>query len=217
MKVCCISDIHENYDIKIPDCDLVLIGGDIFANPNIRSQLFWMNKFDVFVKSLESRGINWLMTAGNHDTIFEPQFSHLVPDNIKEHCLLDRYSHYIKTYNDLVILNKYKIYGSPWQRRYFDWSFNLDEEDLEKKWSLIPDDTDILLLHSPPFGILDGGLGSPSLTKRIEELSNIKLVVFGHIHYGYGAQFSENGIIYVNAAQCNERNKIVHEPICVEL
>lgn len=204
MKVCCISDIHENYDIKIPDCDLVLIGGDIFANPNIRSQLFWMNKFDVFVKSLESRGINWLMTAGNHDTIFEPQFSHLVPDNIKEHCLIDRY------------LDREKIYGTPWQRVFFNWSFNLEEYELERKWKLIPKDVEILILHSPPFGILDADLGSPSLTDRIKELENIKLCVFGHIHRGYGHKIINN-IHFVNASLCNDNNKIINKPIIIDL
>lgn len=215
MKICCIADIHENYDIDIPDCDLLLIAGDIFASPRIKNQLFWMNKFEVFISEIEKRGIQWLMTPGNHDTMFEPDYYHLVPDRIKKKCLIDSELRYYYTDNDCVPRDIH-IYGSPWQKRYFDWSFNLDEPDLERKWSMIPNNTEILLLHSPPYGILDCDLGSPSLTKRILELKNLKLCVYGHIHRGYNHK-TINGVQFVNAALCNDRNEIVNKPILIEI
>jgi len=36
---------------------------------------------------------------------------------------------------------------------FCDWAFNLERgEPLQKKWDLIPEDTDILITHGPPIG-----------------------------------------------------------------
>ena len=54
----------------------------------------------------------------------------------------------------------YKIYGSPWSLRFYDWAFNVDPgEPALKIWKQIPSDTEILLTHGPPYGygdLLDG-------------------------------------------------------------
>lgn len=206
MKICCIADIHENYDFEVPDCDLVLIAGDIFSNPKIQSQLFWMHRFEKFIDKIEERGIQWLMTPGNHETMFEPNYSYLIPDSIKHRTLIDA----------SAIVDDLLVYGAPWQPTFCDWSFNLDEPDLERKWSMIPDNTEILLLHGPPYGMLDCNLGSPSLTARISDLKNLKLCVFGHIHYGHGYKII-NGVQFVNAAMCNDSNILIHQPTMIEL
>lgn len=106
------------------------------------------------------------------------------------------------------------------QPRFHDWAFNLDEHELAKKWADIPDDTDILILHGPPHGIGDLArdergmpvhVGSPSLAKRIEEIRT-RLVVFGHIHAGYGV-YKSGRTTYVNASHCDERYRPVNAPI----
>lgn len=89
----------------------------------------------------------------------------------------------------------------PWQRRFFDWAFNLDEPQLAEKYAMIPADTDVIISHGPPKGYGDSVMprvfqeegwpkliqvGSPSLTQKIEEIKP-KLVVYGHIHQGYGS------------------------------
>lgn len=209
MKVCCISDIHENWNVKIPDCDILLIAGDVFSDPSIRSQLRQVNiHFHTFLTDLKNRGISVFMTPGNHDAIWEYQ-PQLVPD-LPCSVLIDQKTTF--KFDKKI----WKIYGSPWQTRFYDWAFNLDEPQLERKWSFIPDDTEILILHSPPFGILDNKLGSPSLTKRIEELDSLKLCVFGHIHSGFGHIF-ENGKHFVNAAVCNNYNNLIREPIVLDI
>jgi len=57
-------------------------------------------------------------------------------------------------------------------------------------WEAIPEDTDILVVHGPPKGILDLSYnrehilefcGCSALKKRVLKL-NLKLMCFGHIH-----------------------------------
>lgn len=55
----------------------------------------------------------------------------------------------------------------------------------------IPPDTDILLTHGPPKNHLDtsDAKGCPHLAKEIWRCrQSLKLVVFGHIHEGYGRE-----------------------------
>ena len=87
-----------------------------------------------------------------------------------------------------------KIWGTPWQPWFFDWAFNGGPEDLKRQWALIPDDTDILVVHGPPHGYGDGvpesggsvrRCGCPHLLERIRAIQP-RLVVYGHIHEGRG-------------------------------
>lgn len=206
VKFGCISDNHGLLDFDIPDCDILLIAGDVCGPSDIFKQIaFWSGPFK---KKFENFDKPILFTAGNHCWVFEkcPYFS---PTWL--HVLIDR----------RIEICGFKVYGTPAQKRFFDWAFNFDEPELIRKYSLIPDDTEILLLHQPPYGILDKGihkenLGSRCLRDRIRELKNLKLVVFGHIHSGYGVEIID-GVTFVNASLCNEDYKLVSKPMVVEI
>jgi len=112
-----------------------------------------------------------------------------------------------------------KFYGSPWQPRFCDWAFNLDPPALEKAWSKIPADTDILVTHGPPYGVLDRDgdkvhCGCRKLTERLKSIGP-KVHVFGHIHEGYGWT-EKNGTLYANASICNVRNVPEHEAFVID-
>jgi Icc-related predicted phosphoesterase len=84
-------------------------------------------------------------------------------------------------------------------------------------------DTDILITHGPPYGILDSTqrnehVGCKALYERVQ-LIKPKLHVFGHIHESYGRQqdSGQQSTIFVNAATCNLRYESVQSPIVVEL
>jgi hypothetical protein len=117
-----------------------------------------------------------------------------------------------------------KIYGTPWQPRFFDWAFNLDEPDLERIWAVIPDDTDVLVTHGPPYGHGDfaprpgGGehVGSPSLAKRVAELKRLKLMVYGHIHEGRGL-YRLGDAVLANVSLLDGQYRPVHEPMVFEV
>jgi len=64
-------------------------------------------------------------------------------------------------------------------------------EDRKGHWERIPKAIDILITHSPPFGVLDVAPGSQEHAgdpELLEAVSRVKprLHVFGHTHGGYG-------------------------------
>ncbi len=218
MKVVIISDMHGQLGFKVPESDLLLIAGDIcpaFHSPDLSIPLQenWLN--------VDFR--NWLAKqpvkecvaiAGNHSWIWE-KYPIRVPK-------MNNNFHYIED-KSINILGK-KIYGTPVSLSFNNWAFNRDEDSIQKYWDNIPKGLDILLLHSPPYGILDAThhpnyvsehIGSKSLKKRIEEVKP-KLVVFGHNHGEHG-KIEENGIIYINASLVDEEYKMKRKPIIIEL
>jgi Icc-related predicted phosphoesterase len=198
IKVACLSDLHGHYP-KVPECDLLLLGGDYCAGGDIYTRLGHYHDLRRWVNAIHLyQGATVVGIAGNHDFLFERVgYSGLPP------------IHGWKYLQDSSFLWRgLHIYGTPWQPRFYDWAFNLDEPELEQKWSLIPDSTDILLVHGPPRGIADFSpfgqehTGSPSLLQRILEIKP-KLVVCGHIHSGYG-QYQIGDTLVVSSSLVDE-------------
>ena len=74
-------------------------------------------------------------------------------------------------------------------------------------FNLIPDDTDILITHTPPLYILDqveltGNCGSDALTYAMPY--GVSLNVFGHIHENGGKWVVGIERLYVNASVVDE-------------
>lgn len=206
-KICCISDLHGNLP-EIPDCDLLLIAGDIvplWAQNDTNFSNIWMNcSFKTWINKISNRGITIVGIAGNHDFCFE---KNCFPKNLAWHYLQDKQYEY----------NGLKIWGTPWQPYFGGWAFNLYEEQLSNKWDLIPKDTDIIIVHGPPYlhgdnvlNIQDGKkyqehVGSPSLLRKIQEVKP-KLVVCGHVHCSAGIYHIDDTIV-VNASYVDEQYK----------
>jgi Icc-related predicted phosphoesterase len=193
MNILCMSDLHGHL-MDLPKADILLIGGDIcpLKNHSIGYQANWINTtFSKWVASLDITEV--FVVAGNHDFVFE-QGAGLLKRGLPFTYLQDR---------TVISKEGLIIHGSPWQKRFYDWAFNADEDKLAMAWEMIPSNTDILLLHGPPYGYGDLGnkvypdkdddsqwpktehCGSPSLTDKIIEIQP-KLVVYGHIHPGRG-------------------------------
>ena len=145
--------------------------------------------------------------AGNHDLIFE-QAPELLPRDLPWIYLQDSGT----TWEGL------KIWGTPWQPWFFDWAFNGQPEQLRKIWAMIPDDTNILVVHGPPRGYGDGipsryGMrhtGCPHLLERIHAVQP-RLVVFGHIHEGRG-EWPIGKSTIANVTLLNEAYEPVYAP-----
>ncbi|MBR5643918.1 MAG: metallophosphoesterase [Salinivirgaceae bacterium] len=87
----------------------------------------------------------------------------------------------------------------------------------------IPTDTQILVTHEPPLGILDremacgiGDYGSQEILQQVFELPALRLHLFGHSHNGYGL-YQKNGIVFSNAALLTSGGvEIAREPRLIE-
>ena len=236
MRIVLISDTHGLHDAKLFNLDLKRA-----IDPNQYNLLIHAGDISsVGHQDQVTRFIYWFMNlqgwdskifiAGNHDMSFEATRKPK-PDWLRhllyEENLSQSDCDYLEDSGHSIELPEFsrpiKIYGSPWQPVFLDWGFNLPRngEQLAKVWSLIPDDTDILISHCPPYGIRDfvipgsQPLGCERLRIRVDEL-NLLLNVFGHIHGGYGGAYQKN-TLYVNASTCNEAYYPINKPFIVDL
>ena len=75
---------------------------------------------------------------------------------------------------------------------------------IRNKWSMIPENTDVLITHGPPSTILDQVRGVPrGCYDLLEIVLHIrpKYHLFGHIHEDYGMS-RRNNITFFNFALC---------------
>jgi Icc-related predicted phosphoesterase len=167
MKLWHISDTHSLHNhLSIPEnIDMIVHSGDA---TNQREPIKNLPELISFLDWYSKIPVKYkLYVPGNHDTSV---------------------ASYLE--DDEVIIEGYKIYGSPWVPTYGDWSFMTARDKIYKKWLGIPRDTDVLVTHGPPQGILDLSenrqnevelCGDKSLLKAVLNI-NPKLHCFGHIH-----------------------------------
>ena len=198
MKITLISDLHNKYkQLTLPGGDIIICSGDMTSRGykhEIENFCKWFSNLDNYKHKV--------FISGNHDFGFEERpaetYEMIAPFNIT----------YLQ--DSFVVIDGVKIYGTPWQPEFNHWAFNLpkNSDRLQEKWNMIPVDTDILLTHGPPFGILDkviGGSTSLGCELLLDKVKNIKpkIHVFGHIHTGYGYVRDDNTHFF-NASILNE-------------
>lgn len=209
MRIACISDTHGKYkNIDWPEADVLVMAGDLLPNFFRISEKDALNQLDYIVDQFydilhDLTYKNIIVVPGNHDWAFEKYTLQCINalNSNKVHVLIDK----------SFIIDGIKFYGSPWQTWFHNWSFNFPKNDLQvayNTWQRIPSDVNVLVVHGPPFGILDEcadgqRVGCPMLAKRIPNLSNMKLAVYGHIHESYGSLIDPNGITHINASLCD--------------
>lgn len=208
MEITCISDLHGEIPV-LSGGDLLIIAGDLTATDK-------ESQYDDFWRWLCYQDYEKkVVIAGNHDGFLEknPDWFDDCDESICYLC------------DSGTTFRGLKIWGSPWTPEFCNWHFMLKRGDeIAAKWALIPDDTDILVTHGPPCMILDrvnsprlqgDHVGCADLYGRIQELPNLKLHVFGHIHESYGIKI-DNGRTYVNASIMTREYKPENKPIQVQ-
>jgi len=206
MRLVCISDLHSYHPSPIPDGDVLIIAGDICDKGNLLEIFAYDDLFGDLPHP------HTLVIAGNHDWPF-------VHMNKEQKHKLFNHATYLE--DEGVEIDGVKFWGSPWQPTYFDWAFNLPRgPKLAEVWAKIPSDTDVLITHGPPFGILDTvktgeHVGCEELSKALLQIKP-KVHVFGHIHESYGA-LEKHGTTYINACLCNAHYQPENSPIVVDL
>jgi Icc-related predicted phosphoesterase len=225
LKIVAISDTHNRHrsikdfqefnshlnEAKEPlGGDIIIHAGDATGRGEhweIESFLKWFSELDFRYK---------VFIPGNHDFGFEKN-----PALYKTMCKdLD----IILLIHDSIDIEGIKIFGSAWSPFFYNWAFNggrtLAESHLHNKplmrdlWKSIPFDTNVLVTHGPPYEILDElvyvdgtpkgqFVGCVDLKEKIEELKDLDIHIFGHIHCAHG-QKHINGVSYYNASICDE-------------
>jgi predicted phosphohydrolase len=202
-----LSDTHNCHGrIDVPDGDLLLHAGDMTGHGG----LYELEPFAEFLGGLPHR---WkVLVAGNHDFCLEnPTERETARAFLADFVYLE---------DAAVEIDGVRIYGSPWQPAFFDWAFNLPRgAALREKWARIPDDTEVLLTHTPPAGVLDEtrrgeGVGCADLLDRIREVRP-GLHVFGHIHEAYGT-LRRDGVLYVNGSNCTVGYEPTNAPVVLD-
>jgi len=213
MKIICISDTHGAHrSVSIPDGDLLLHAGDLTN----RGELEQVADFNDWLGGLPHA--HKVVIAGNHDFCFENKH------RVKAEALLTNATY---LFDRSVEIEGLTLYGSPWQPWFGGWAFNRKRgADIAEVWEQIPDETDILITHGPPAGILDlcvhgEGAGCKELLYAVEALRP-RLHVFGHIHEAYGEvqagqQPGQSGTTFVNASIMTFQYEPTNAPIMFEV
>jgi Icc-related predicted phosphoesterase len=206
MKIALLSDTHFQWDdLTVPECDLLISTGDYSGyqgnEPELKLYHKWLDK---------QHASEIISLQGNHEVWVESNFA-------KAKRLVSEISariHFVA--EEALEIQGIKIYCSsvtPW---FQNWAWNLPQgEPIRTHWRQISDDTQVLVTHGPPYGILDqateGGehFGCPELLARIKELKSLKLHAFGHIHGGSG-ECEVDGIQFINASICNQEYRPVN-------
>ena len=203
MKFVCISDTHNQHENLVFDGtegDILVHTGDFsnFGNLlNVKNFISWFQEQPFPIK---------ILIAGNHDVSLDK-------DLMKDHKAINEViDTYVRQNSNLIYLDEsgydidgIKIWGSAYTPGGSkQWAFQyFSNEEAESRWSKIPEDTDVLLTHGPPFGILDKyngeNLGCPVLFKHVMERVAPVFHCFGHVHNTHG--FEKCGLTtFINSA-----------------
>ena len=196
-KILHISDTHGcHHRLRdLPDADILVHSGDFTMNGSEQEAIDFLNWFC----DLDYR--HKIFICGNHDNC-------LYGANIDG---LDTNVHYLC--NSGIELNGIYFYGVPM------FMEDCITERQNRNYEQIPVDTDVLITHTPAYGILDYDdnihYGSKELFSRISAV-NLRLHLCGHIH-------SQNGIVkmdyttFSNGAIMNADYTNLNNPNLIEI
>lgn len=208
MKFTVISDTHGLHEQlgDLPSGDVIIHAGDFCHFGGAAHRTHFLSWF---------AGLNYsykILIAGNHDFYAAEQpiaFLNELPSGIQ----------YL---NDTgTEIGGLRIWGSPVQPDLIGWAFGRARgQQMKLHWDLIPAKTDILITHTPPYGILDRAssgkvLGCEELLRR-SSLIQPKVHVFGHIHASYGQERIDS-TLYINGSNMDSAKGLVNPPMTFEL
>ena len=244
MIIDCIADLHGELPM-LEGGDLLIVAGDLTTRDCIAG-------YDRFFDWLALQNYKHkVYIGGNHDGMIESG-KYSTPNYCDAIYLCDSGTEFeyeeFETCLDSTLAftrkKKLKIWGSPWTPQFpmmnpHCMAFTRPYmQTLKDRWDLIPDDTDILITHGPPNGMLDkvkrdynASVGDMDLALAVSKRIRPKLHVYGHIHEGYG-QFRmkhwplqdkkgeiihRDDTIFVNCSIMNEEYDPVNKPVRIIL
>lgn len=210
MKIVALSDTHNQHNTikKLPYGDVLVHCGD-FTNYGT------MEELDSFVQWYSKQPHPYkIIVWGNHEIpLFYDKNNYLFED-------------IIVLCNQSVTIEGVKFWGHPaMPPEYMDydkvpWLFD-SYQSSDYVMSQIPPDTNIVLTHSPPYGILDRNrlgyyIGNEELLVHLTDRIKPKICIFGHLH-NPGLYINENGTFFYNVAMCDEGPNLVYPPTLITI
>eukprot|EP00928_Gymnodinium_smaydae_P072100 TRINITY_DN55519_c0_g1_i1.p1 TRINITY_DN55519_c0_g1~~TRINITY_DN55519_c0_g1_i1.p1 ORF type:complete len:274 (+),score=39.49 TRINITY_DN55519_c0_g1_i1:84-824(+) len=178
VKVVCISDTHTMHDsLRIPLGDVLICCGD-WTKKGTKKET------DVFNSWLgRQEHATKIVVRGNHEAGPFSEF---------EKSQLSSATHFLA--NDWIQLESgLRVFGVDWKQQFTaKRHLNPVIEEFGEQC------VDIFLVHEPPFGILDGGLGCETILELCHQLAP-RVAVFGHIHEEHGV-VAKGGTTYINCS-----------------
>ena len=219
MKIWFISDTHcEHRHLVPPVVDLVIHCGDESNHVDPRENEREAREFFEWYQALSIP--TKIFVPGNHSTAIEKEL--IRPTDYPTIKFL---------IHEETTWMGFKIFGSPFTPKFFDWAYMKPREDLDAIWQTIPDDVDILITHGPPKGYFDVTrdyetgdpvhVGSKSLCRHVLKRIKPQLHAFGHIHDERDIQ--NFGIVisgttqFVNCSVCDNANRFKNNGHIVEV
>lgn len=205
MRLSVIGCTH-GYLPEIPKCDIFIHCGDLFPpigdeKTQVVKQLKWFNtEFLIWLEQIDAK--YKIIVPGNHDILFEKSFQ-----------LIRELPNCFYLINNTIDVLGYKIFGTPYQPYFKGLAFNapLDaqEDFLERKFLAVKQDTDIIISHCPPYGILDATpdgvkLGMWALRQKIDEIMP-SYVFCAHAHHSRGLYSFARRTIIANVCYLSEK------------
>lgn len=192
MKILHLSDthgLHHELD-ELPFADVIIHSGDFTFGGLAQEVMDFIEWFGALPHTHK------IFIAGNHDDCLYQAEIEGLPEN----------THYLC--NSEIRIEGVSFYGIP--------MFMADaiHGEYDKSMNRIPLNTDILITHQPPYGIMDFSedvhYGDEVLLSRITVVKP-KYHLFGHIHNNYGTLKSKK-TVFVNSAILNNDYKIANKP-----
>lgn len=197
MHILHLSDTHGCHHLlwDLPEADVMVHSGDFCMVGTEQEALDFLNWFcDLPYK-------HKIFICGNHDDCLYGANINGLDDNVHYLC------------NSGIEIEGLKFYGVP----MFMCDCVTDRQNLN--YDKIPIDTDILITHTPAYGILDFddniNYGSEVLLQAVTNV-NPRIHLFGHIHKQHGITTIET-TIFSNGAIMNEDYSIHNHPNVIEL
>lgn len=225
MRIAAISDLHGHIGISMPECDAIVIAGDIV--PSYSSAEIWQSHKELYwIAGRFSKTLNrWVAESGceicfvmpgNHDVCMADHETRYEVERVLNSihrvaaCIPQPGVSVVRWESLSAIWNFY-----PWTPTIQDrnWAYSLSRSSRANPASEIDDDCDILVSHGPPLGLLDSvdrkREGCSRLMHRMLEVGPA-LTICGHIHEERSKRaryFDLKGMErkIVNASICDER------------
>jgi Icc-related predicted phosphoesterase len=248
IKIGFISDIHNKqnqwemnmfergYINQLEHCDIIAFTGDMTMGGRENEIEQFLKWFNEFIPTSQKVAI-----GGNHDFFLDTEWYARTAKGAVRHnrdnAFREDIENLLKKYPNVNYLNDssielmgVKFWGSPITPWFHDWAFNrFRGPDIQKHWDNIPNDTDVLLVHGPPYGLgdllapkfrrydEDPNVGCQNLLAKVLEV-NPKICAYGHIHEGYGTyQHNDVDTIFVNCSVLDENYQPINKPIILEV